>query len=58
MWGHKASLDYFHRTENISSIFSDHNSMTLEINYINKTEKFINMMILNNMLQISGSNKK
>ena len=50
MWGHKASLDYFYRTENISNIFSDHNSMTLEINYINKAEKFINM-IWNNRLQ-------
>ena len=30
--GHKSSLSKFKKTENISSIFSDHNAMRLEIN--------------------------
>ena len=33
MLGHKASLDKFKKNEIISSIFSDHNIMKLEINY-------------------------
>ena len=32
MLGHKASLRKFKKTETISSIFSDHNAMILEIN--------------------------
>ena len=51
MLGHKASLDQLKRTEIISSIFSDHNGVTLEINYKNKTGKFTNMGRLNNTLQ-------
>ena len=31
--GHKLSLGKFKKTEIISSIFSDHNTMRLEINY-------------------------
>ena len=31
--GHKSSLSKFQKTEIISSIFSDHNVMRLEINY-------------------------
>ena len=33
MLGHKASLGKFKKTEIISSIFSDHNTVRLEINY-------------------------
>ena len=36
MLHHKASLDKFKKTEIISSIFSDHNAMRLEINYKGK----------------------
>ena len=36
MLGHKTNLDNFKKTEIISSIFSDHNSMKLEINYKKK----------------------
>ena len=31
--GHKTSLNTFNKTEIISSTFSDHNAMKLEINY-------------------------
>ena len=34
--GHKSSLGKFKKTDIISSIFSDHNAMRLEINYRNK----------------------
>ena len=34
--GHKSSLSKFKKTEIISSIFSDHNTMRLEINYRGK----------------------
>ena len=37
--GHKASLGKLTTTEIISSIFSDHNAMRLEINYKKKTAK-------------------
>ena len=37
------SLGKFKETEDISSIFSDHNGMKLEINYMKKTEKITNM---------------
>ena len=37
--GHKSSLGKFKKTENISSIFSDQNVMTLDINYRKKTVK-------------------
>ena len=36
MLGHKTSLNKFKNIEIISSIFSDHNSMRLEINYKKK----------------------
>ena len=35
--GHKSSLSKFKKTEIISSIFSDHNTMRLDINYKKKT---------------------
>ena len=37
--GHKSSLSKFKKTENISSIFSDHNAIRLEINYREKKRK-------------------
>ena len=37
--GHKSSLSKFKKTEIISSIFSDHNAMRLEMNYGKKTLK-------------------
>ena len=37
--GHKSSLSKFKKIEIISTIFSDHNAMRLEINYREKTEK-------------------
>ena len=35
--GHKSSLSKFKKIEIVSSIFSDHNAMRLEINYRKKT---------------------
>ena len=37
--GHKASLGKFKKIEIISSIFSDHSAMRLEINYKKETKK-------------------
>ena len=37
--GHKSSLSKFKKIEIISSIFSDHNTMRLEINYREKNHK-------------------
>ena len=48
--GHKSSLSKFKKIENISSIFSDHNAMRLEINYREKNTKNTNTWRLNNML--------
>ena len=39
MLGHKVSLGKFKNIEVISSIFSDHNTMILEINYKGKNVK-------------------
>ena len=50
--GHKSSFVKFTKTEIISSIFSDHNAMRLEINYIlkKKLQKNTNSWRLNSML--------
>ena len=48
--GHKSSLSKFKKIEIISSIFSDHNTMRLEINYKEKNVKNTNTWRLNNML--------
>ena len=49
--GHKSSLGKFKKIEIISSTFSDHNSLRLEINYRRKkTVKNTNTWRLNNML--------
>ena len=37
--GHKSNLSKFKKIEIISSIFSDHNAMRLDINYKKKTKK-------------------
>ena len=36
--GHKSNLSKFKKTEIISSIFSDHNTTRLDINYKKKTQ--------------------
>ena len=48
--GNKSSLGKFKKTEIISSIFSDHNTMRLEINYRKKTVKNTNTWRLNSVL--------
>ena len=48
--GHKSSLRKFKKTEIISSIFSDHNTMRLEINYRKKTVQNTNTWRLNSVL--------
>ena len=46
--GHKSSLGKFKKIEIVSSIFSNHNAMRLDINYRNKTVKHTNTWRLNN----------
>ena len=53
--GHKTSLNKFKKIEIISSIFSDHNAMKLEINHKKNTEKHTKAWKLNNMLLNNGS---
>ena len=48
--GHKSNLGKFKKTEVISSIFSDHNAMRLDINYREKSVKNTNTWRLNNTL--------
>ena len=48
--GHKSSRSKFKKIEIISSIFSDHNAMRLEINYRGKNVKNTNTWRLNNTL--------
>ena len=48
--GHKSSQGKFKKTEIISSIFSDHNTMRLDINYRKKSVKNTNTLRLNNTL--------
>ena len=48
--GHKSSLGKFKKTEIVSSIFSNHNAMRLDINYRKKTVKNTNTWRLNNTL--------
>ena len=50
MLGHKANLGKFKKTEIILIIFSDHNTMRLEINDEKKTVKNTNMWRLKNVL--------
>ena len=46
--GHKSSLSKFKKIEIISSIFSNHNTMRLDINYKKKTVRTTNIWRLNN----------
>ena len=46
--GHKSNLSKFKKIEIISSIFSDHNSMRLDINYKKKPVRNTSMWRLNN----------
>ena len=39
IFGHKSNLSKFKKIEIVSSIFSDHNTMRLDINYKNKNSK-------------------
>ena len=48
--GHKSSLGKFKKIEIVSSIFSDHNAMRLDINYRKKSVKTTNTRRLNNAL--------
>ena len=48
--GHKSSLGKFKKSEIIPSIFSDHNAITLDVNYRRKTIKNSNIWRLNNTL--------
>ena len=48
--GHKSSLGKFKKNEIVSSIFSDHNAMRLEISYRKKTVKNTNTCRLNSVL--------
>ena len=48
--GHKSSLGKFKKIEIIPSIFSDHNEVTLDLNYRRKTIKNFNIWRLNNTL--------
>ena len=48
--GHKSSLSKFKKIEIISSIFSDHNAMRLEVNYREKNVKNTRTRRLNNTL--------
>ena len=48
--GHKSRLGNFKKIEIISSIFSDHNAIRLEINYREKHIKNTNTWRLNNTL--------
>ena len=50
MLGHKESFNKFKKIEIISSIFSIHNTMRLEINYKKKTVESTNTWRLNKML--------
>ena len=48
--GHKANLNKFRSIEIISSIFSDHSGMKLEINHRKINKKKVTTWRLNNML--------
>ena len=46
--GYKSNLSKFKKTENVSSIFYDHNAMILDISYKKKTVRNKNTWRLNN----------
>ena len=47
--GHKPNLNKFKKIEIVSSIFSDHNTMRLHMNYKKKTVRNTNTWRLSNM---------
>ena len=47
--GHKSNLSKFNKIKIVSSIFSDHNAMRLDINYKKKNVRKINTWRLNNL---------
>ena len=47
--GHKSNLSKFKKTEIVSSIFSDHNAMRVDINYKKKAVRNTNTWRLSNM---------
>ena len=49
-FSHKSSLDKFKKIEIIPSIFSDHNAVSLDLNYRRKTIKNSSIWRLNNTL--------
>ena len=49
MLGHKTSPNKFKKVEVVSSVFSDHNALKLEINHKKNTEKYTKTWRLNNM---------
>ena len=61
--GHKSNLNKFKKIEILSSIFSDHNTIRLDINYKEKkTVRNTNTWRLNNTFlnnqQVTGKNQK
>jgi len=50
MLAHKSSLDKFKKIEIIPNIFSDHNTVRLDLNHRRKNIKNSNIWSLNNML--------
>ena len=50
MFSHKENFSKFKKSEIIPSIFSDHNSITLEMKSKRKTGEFTNTWKLNNSL--------
>ena len=50
MLGYKTIFNKFKKIETLSSIFSDHNGMKLEVNHRKTTEKHTKTWRLNNML--------
>ena len=58
MMGHKARLSKFKRIEIVSSIFSSHSAMRLEISYKKKNAKNTNTWRLNNQWVIEEIKEK
>ena len=56
--GHKSNLGKFKNIEIISSMFSDHNEVRLDVNYSKKTIKNTNTWRLNNMLLNNQQSQK
>ena len=60
--GHKSNLSKFKKIEIVSSLFSNHNAMRLDINYKKKTVKNTNTWRLNNLFlnnqQVTEKNQK